>query len=426
MSKISLNSIPHRYTPSPSRLSYLATSRIQNAKSPEYPPIYPSWLVQRNDFQEIFKEYDSLEKIDLVPIFQKESSQRKDSEVDAIDLFIQSSFFFGNIFNARSLLRKFFCESYNDGESLFNPEAKTVNIILKGTVLLDNQLIITKYNAVGEFQIIENRNIPAIAHGPVNAILITEDLYRTLFMHNRIKQLKQATQVLKSLPIFEEVRVLRLEKIAMSAISLQYEKDEVVYSIGNEADYFFIVLSGKVELSSQIKLRSVNDLPIGFKKREKLIVEQNFYTPIISVSANEHFGLSDAVVQSKRKTIAKTSQPSVVFAFKWSEVLEILTEQERELVKEKISEKFNNKSLSSMLRSKLTSHRRHITALMEASDVKKLPSGRETFEEFSKRKRAYAKVLTNKEDQLLKENLVSKSYTFRDIILPKIKCIYNN
>ena len=420
MSRLSLNNYPNRYTPSPSKSTCSSYSKQKSIITNDQGQIYPQWLLQRNDFQEIFQEYESIDKLDLFPIFQKDHINRKDTEIHAIDLFIHSSLFFSNIFNARSLIRNFYSQVFNKGESLYSPLHKQVHIILKGRVLFDKEIKLNQYNAVGELQINENKDFEAIACEKVSVISVDEENYKILFMHMRLKQLKEFVFVVKNIPYFNEVKQMRVEKIVSTAILLQYDRNEYIYYNGDNANYFFVIIKGMVELSSQIKLKSMNNLPIGFKKREKLIIEENYYQPVISISENQVFGLLEAVSSFPRKTTAKTTTSTILLGLKWPDILEIITEAEKSSVLSKLNENFNGKSLTKMLRTKLVKHKKHISALMQASDIKNTPYGRDAFHDVSKRKKVYAKNLFEKHNEYVAENLVSKSYSFRDVILPKI------
>ena len=150
----------------------------------------------------------------------------------------------------------------------------------------------------------------------VSVISVDEENYKILFMHMRLKQLKEFVFVVKNIPYFNEVNQMRVEKIVSTAILLQYDRNEYIYYNGDNANYFFVIIKGMVELSSQIKLKSMNNLPIGFKKREKLIIEENYYQPVISISENQVFGLLEAVSSFPRKTTAKTTTSTILLGLK--------------------------------------------------------------------------------------------------------------
>lgn len=408
-----------RSSPSPSK--YSSYLKRKKNKVLDYPVVYPSWLMQRNDFQEIFREYEDLESLDLPRVFQKESKERKPAENDAIHMFTESCFFFRNVFAPFGLLRKFFVSSFALGDDLYAPEDKKVHIILSGEVLLDNEIRIGRYNIIGESQITEYKNLSAVALEKVNVLSIFETDYRTLFMHCRIKQNRQIIPILCKILLFSEVKQLRIEKIASIAIPLQYAKNSKIFEIGDKSHYLFIILSGTVELSSEIKIKSMNDLPIGLKKREKLITEKRYFQPVLTLSENEFFGISDISSGSLRKTTAKTLSDTILFAVKWAELLEIVTVSEKQSIFSKISERFTHESLTNSLISKKSEQRRHISALLQASEVKRIPYGREVFDDITQRKRLHLQKLLRKQDEYANENLVSKSYSFRNVNLPSIK-----
>jgi CRP-like cAMP-binding protein len=423
MLKIHDNSRRARFTPSPSKSSYSSNPRNYGSKSREYPPIYPSWLLQRPDFQEIFDEYESIEKIELISIFQKDHSIRKDFENHAIDLFIQSTHFFNDIINAKSLLKKFQPEFYEEGENLYESNQKKVFIILKGELILDNEVKLGRNNPVGEFQITENKNLDIIACRKSSVLSISEADYKTLFMHVRLRQLKQYIPMLSQFSCFSHIKPIRIEKIASTCMVIQYDKDQEVYSMGDASNYMYLVIQGKIELSSEVKITSTNNLPIGFKKREKLIIEKQYFHPVASIEENENCGIIECAHGTVRKTSAKTTKPTTLLALKWSEVLDIITETEKNKIISLLA-RFNSKTLEKAVKSKIIKNKMHISALMQASQIKNTPSGRDMFEEYSRRKREYSKVLYDKHNYYVNENLISKSYSFRDVVLPKIKHIH--
>lgn len=406
-----------RSTPSPTKLS-LQFSRHSTLKSPEYSLIYPTWLIERNDFQEIFEQYENTDKLDIVQLFQKPVNERKDPELQVISKFLQSCYFFSNIFNAKVLIRAFTQKNFSEGEDL-NQFSSQVHIILKGKVLLDNEISVDKLNTLGEFSILEHKPQPLLCQSPVSTISVSEEDYKTLFLHSRLRQLKQVVPILESLPLFSPIKPIRLEKIACISIPLQFTKNEEIFKLGQKSTFFYILISGKVVLSSQVKIESCNDLPIGMNKREKLVIEEKFYTELTTVKKGQQFGLNDVVKGEVRNTVATCAKNCIVFAVKLQELLEIVTIQEKDEFLDKVSDEFNCKKVGNMIKSKITNHKRYIKALMQASEIKPGPAGRETFE-IPRRKRAYARLLFDKQDSYLKQNLVSKSYSFRDVVLPKI------
>ena len=383
--------------------------------------IYPSWLIERNDFQEIFEQYEKFDKLDLPQIFQKPLNSRSDPEWQAIYKFINSCHFFSNIYNSKILIRNFELKSYDEGDDL-NGNERSVQLIVKGKVLVDDEILVDKYNALGEFSILENKHQSLKAVTRVKTISLDQEDYKTLFLHSRLRQLKQLYPILEKIHYFSEIKPIRLEKIAFCSIPFQIEKNQEIYKIGDPSNYFYVLLSGRVILSSRIKLQSSNDLPIGMNRKEKLVIEESFYTKLTNIKENGAFGLCEVIKSEKRNTIATTSEDCLIAAVRYQEFLEIVTIQEKETFHEKITEIFNNKSLGNMIRSKINHHKKHISALMQACEIKPGHKGREMFE-IPKRKRAYARLLYEKQDTYLKENLVSKSYSFRDVILPKIKKI---
>ena len=254
--------------------------------------------------------------MDLTLIFHKDPSTRKDTENDAVDIFIKSTEFFDNIFNPKFLIRNFTEEIYATGDNLYDFTNKKVHIIVKGQVLLDSELRIGPYNAIGEFQMIEHKNLDIIASEKVNVISINEEGYRTLFLHSRLKQSKKISPMLSKISFFEDIKQMRLEKISTIAIPIQYDQNQEVYHLGDTSKYFFLVFSGKVELSYEVKLESTYNLPIGFKKREKLVIEKNYFQPIVTVSENEVFGLYEASNFNARKVSVKTIVSTTLYAIK--------------------------------------------------------------------------------------------------------------
>lgn len=406
-----------RSTPSPTKLS-LQFSRQSTLKSPEYSLIYPTWLIERNDFQEIFEQYENIDKLDIVQLFQKPLNERKDPELQVIYKFLQSCYFFSNIFNAKVLIRPFTQKNFDEGENLSQSNSR-VHIILKGKVLIDHEITVDKPNTLGEFSILEHKSQSLSCLSPVSTISVSEEDYKTLFLHSRLRQLKQIVPLLESIPCFSSIKPIRLEKIACISIPLQFSKNEEIFNLGQNSTFFYILISGKVVLSSQVMIESCNDLPIGMNKREKLVIEEKFYTELTTIKKGQQFGLAEVVRAEKRNTVATCVKPCVVYAVKLQELLEIVTIQEKDEFLEKVTDEFNCKKMGNMIKNKITNHKRYIKALMQASEIKPGPTGRETFE-IPRRKRAYARLLFDKQDSYLKQNLVSKSYSFRDVILPKI------
>ena len=363
--------------------------------------VLPAWLLNRDDFKRSLQEPKIIQKYDLRKL---SPSPGLSSEIEKKVLAYHLSQF--SLFkNLNKHKKKIFLQISK--LSFFSFAQKIplnrVHFLISGKGLLDNEIFIGPYNVIVEnISMIKNiHDFKSLADTTTLSLDFEE--YNELFLNFNLKNLADTKEKISKIEYFSGLSPNRLSELCLSLISLEYSKDTIVYNIGDPSRYFFVILSGKLELYSLLTLKTINRLPTGINQREELISKQKFSHVLNTVKEMNIFGHREPMNSQTRTSKAVVSENSKIIAIKWETAKEIFTELE----KEKLS--FNSKQFSDVnqkLRSKIKYSKVHFNALLEASEIKRGPCGRETFQELTKRKRLYVEALESNHNQFLKSHLL--------------------
>ena len=75
-------------------------------------------------------------------------------------------------------------------------------------------------------------------------------------------------EYLKSIPFFCNFYGSKLERIAWNLFPMQYKKNQIIYSINDEAMNFYIIRQGSVKMEKTVSLKLKSRMPCGYKSEK--------------------------------------------------------------------------------------------------------------------------------------------------------------
>lgn len=368
--------------------------------------LLPGWLLNRSDFQRSLQEKAQIQNYNLrklspsPPLYSKIEKKVLNHHLSHFPILSGIS---------KSLRKKFvkiseFCMFVKGQTS----EIARVFFIISGLCLVDNELKIGSYNVIGDNLKLGLKEFLCVED--MTAVCINLSNFNDLLMYHSMKLLNVIRNQVSMIPVVSGFSCSRLSQFCQCIVPIVFTEKKCVFSIGEPSKYVYVIVSGEIEISSLVTFKTFNSLPTGKKIRETLITEKN-YTHVLEIAKNsQFFGHKEAYENSPRCSKAIViSNKSKVYAFKWETAQQIFTQSEKEIIFQSIGPK-QLKEVTQKIQQKLKNHKIRLKALLEASEIKKQPRGRELFEELTKRKLLYASAIESSHNKDLKETLIGCKY----------------
>ena len=381
----------HRYTPS------LISAEL-----------LPMWLLKRTDFQKSLQERDLIKNFNIRNL-SPTPSLYSNVEKKALNHYLSQFTIFQGIW--KSIRKKFLEVSelalYSKGEIV---EITRVHFIISGIAQIDDELKLGPYNIIGNNSILLTSIREYKCLDNVTIISISFADFANIFPNYSIKSQIIFKDELSRISYFSTLNNTRMTQICEQLIPIEFSLRQPIFEIGDCSKYAYLSISGDIEMSSLVTVKTINKLPIGKKIRETLVVEKNYAHILCIIRNSEIFGHKEAIEGGVRlsRTIVISSKCRV-YAFNWENTMRILTEIEKEAIQCSLNPK-ETLEVNMRIKRKLKDNKMKLKALLEASEITQRPRGRETFEELSKRKRLYANALESSFHKEFKDEFLGCKY----------------
>jgi CRP-like cAMP-binding protein len=353
----------------------------------------PKWLLKRSDFKQTLQEKLLIKNFDFSQDFDPQALDRR-----IIKNYLKKFLFFKNLQKSKGLeiLEKISVKMMKKGEIL---PFGFVFLVIKGNLLVLSELRIGPLNVLNDYQYPGQ----AIIENDASLFTIPSEFYENLTYHSRHSELKEIIEILETLELFNNLKSIQSSMIAQKSFLLDYPKDFYIYEIGENSQFFYILIEGECELSSLITLRASNFIPSSKTLREEVKFETRFTKFKEKITAGQVFGLRDALSSKKREShVRVVSNQAKVIALHWKDVESLLKNSQVERIKQLINFE-NSQEFGRSVAKKLKVFKKKFNALLQASDIKKRPLGRDVFDDLKKRKKLYIEALENSHRVNLRE-----------------------
>lgn len=360
--------------------------------------IFPKWLLERTDFQ---NHLASTIENDIGMICKKPYQLRSAIENRELLEWSRMCSFFKTLsdYTKADVCSKLKTSFFSTNEVMVREGdvGDRMFIILTGSVGIYNAngLIdsVGSNNIIGEMALENNtrRNATVIAHEPVTALLLTKEDYLNIVMRQRHKQRDLIVNFMKHVEFFKDLLAARLEVIAWNMIIVTYKDQQVIYSESQHANSIYFIAEGAVKLDLNVTVTKRLQIP---NKKKETLIDKDTYTKIIKTCKQwDFFGEEEIIDKCKRKSRAVAIGNTELYILKKEFLFELLSDKDiKDLMK--VHERIPGiEDLRKVVRKTVSDKKLKLNAVLDATNVVPLPSGRKDFDIAMEKKANIVKTL---------------------------------
>jgi cGMP-dependent protein kinase len=152
--------------------------------------------------------------------------------------------------------------SFEDGETVVTEGAPPeLLVIIEGELCQTNGDTLPHGTIIGAEQVYKGVPMPSglIARGTTRvsrvslshlvAVLVEKDVDQSLLAHATVEKLSVVRKTLQDIPLFKQILDKQLTNIALALESRTYADGSVIFSVRDEPDNFYLIMSGRVEVT---------------------------------------------------------------------------------------------------------------------------------------------------------------------------------
>ncbi|CAG9317225.1 unnamed protein product [Blepharisma stoltei] len=384
--------------------------------------LFPEWLLDRKDFQDTIRSYDDIKNLDVCLIAEKTADERSAVERNALESFCKKYWFFNGLGKSTRLhiCDRLRSEYYEPSENIVvqGQLAEKLYFIVKGTVIItkeDTKSVLGPFNNLGEKELISSKEYTysvSANDSKVFLFVLNKHDYDLLVFKPRLKVLYLEKDQIRQIPLFSKWRVSKLEIFCNSLQCQQFSLNEVIYTYNSPATHFYIIMKGEVSLEMLITIKKVNSIPTGDSLKETLITEEKYIKKVKNFKTGEIFGEREVIIGASReaKAISK-SEKLILYIISKQDFFEIFTKQERDAILAQSDATLTTPAIAKKLKYQIDSDHKRFTALLEASEIRRIKSGRGLFDDsITERHNKYAKSLISQHRKNINKLLIGKNF----------------
>ena len=385
-----------------------------------FPTLYPQWLVNRKDFQDLRQQYERLDRIDVFSVCEKMYLQRSDFEKKAVTKLLKNCAFFSSMKDHQLLevSDRMHSVRFALGDSLMTKgeRADCLYMLVKGVVgiYVDDEDVLKSEvrdgNVVGEtaVQTRNQRTATVKAQTPVEALRLTYEDYDHVIFRLKLQDFYEVANFLKSIDYFSTWNVSKLYRLASVIIVKHYKRGQRIYSTGEKAQDLYIVREGVVSLKIEVNLEKRNRWPIKAHEWTQVQTTHRYEKSLRDCSCGMFFGEHDLITRVPHTTNAICASESCLLFI-------IISDFFREVFSDKDCKCLYEINLlrpdTGHLRDELEREKRLIKvssdAMLNAFNMNNLPLGRGLFLTQTDLKKAeWARFIVKKKQGDIRKDLI--------------------
>lgn len=301
--------------------------------------IFPDWLRERKDFQEMLFHYDHLESVNLTSLFFTPENQRDPIEQDIAVRWLKLVPFFKNMSSRLliGILKTVNPQSISPHTIIMEEDSEGDNmyILLKGSVgiYIQNQKIavIGPRNIIGEKSFLtgNKRSATAKTIDQVYVLEIRFSEYETALNNEKLREIEGIVVFLKTVPYFDNWSLVRLKQFASQFYILHYECNQIIYTFNDAPVNMFILKDGLILRQVKKEISFSYCWPKTAKSWEKVTTKKVVLRPIRQIKPKGFFGVRELLNDELRQTQITTIESSVVYMIPANAVFKYLDENEK-------------------------------------------------------------------------------------------------
>ena len=189
---------------------------------------------------------------------------------------------------------------------------------------------------------------------------------------------------------------------------MQYGAGDVLYTQGQQPNSIYFIKEGSVNLMANITVTNKSQIPTTWKRKETFVRRQTYEILSRKVSAGDFFGEEELLLETSRRFKAVCDEKSEIFVLKKESLLELLSEKEMNEILAVHDRLPRSEEQRKELKSKLNLRNLKFRAILEATNIKPVPFGREGPDRIMHKKAVIAKSLLNKYNDDISRSLLKE------------------
>lgn len=350
-------------------------------------PLFPSWLLNRKDFQDLSAQYSDLSNINIWEVCRRPSQQRNRLERKAIIAWLYDSPFLAGIreYQLAEVCEQLQSVYFEAGAVIMEKDAQAdcMYVLVEGEVGImvgSAQLIERIYpkNVIGELGIQSKtaRSATIIAITPVKALKLVSEEYESTVFKLKQQQSKELSLFLRSTSFFSIWDKGKIERLSTFLMIKSYRKGQQIYKPGEFPQAMFIIRSGVVEITALTTLQRANQWPKSSDSKEISRVVKVYKRRLRRCKQGDVFGEGELLDGVNRTCSAVCVEPCLLYLLAKHSVEDIFTERERARIKALNTSRPETSQIRSELEAEHFQSYHYRNALLDGIAANPLPSSR--------------------------------------------------
>lgn len=174
--------------------------------------LFPEWLLDRKDFQDTIKSYDTIKDLDICGVAVKNNDMRTAVEKNALEKYCKKFWFFNGMGKSTRLhiCDRLRAEHYESFQDIIKPGrlAEKLFFIVKGSVNIltdESRLMLGRFNTFGEKELISSKEYKYTVmtnDSDVWVLVMYKHDYDILAFKPRLKELYLEKDRIRQIPLF--------------------------------------------------------------------------------------------------------------------------------------------------------------------------------------------------------------------------------
>lgn len=296
---------------------------------------YPNWLKSRQEFIEVYRNMREKACRNVSEICKKVAFQRSDEEREAVTHWLEHLECFRDLprDTLKELSGRFTTAVFEAGTALMRQgePGDCMFVLYRGNV----DVLIDGVGKVGEIQgksvvgeaAIRNgvdRTATIVATTKVIALKLKKQDYTDVLMTLKISEKLKFTQFLQSVEFFRSWSPVKIQQFSSFLMSYNYTQGQTIYNLGDPSPTFYIIMSGKVQLQTQVDVSQHHRWPVGDREWELMNLMHKFRVTVKTVNQCEFFGQAEVINDIPRQTSAIAGEDTQCLIINRKELFEVL------------------------------------------------------------------------------------------------------
>ena len=417
-----------------SEITLLSGDKLISPNNQDDSGVFPSWLIDRQDFQATRAPSHSVADIPkVVSIFP--AYFRSDVEKEALFNWVHTVKFFSMIPNTiiKDICDRLTRHDYEKGSYIINKGdiGDCCFIIFQGKVgiILDHDNInsVTGPGEVlGEHALDTEkpRSADARCLESVIAFKLKKIDYDSILISFKKLEKHENTKFLMGAKFFEFWSFNKNQNLSNYLIQKNYAAGEVLFDIGSESNTFYIIKSGEVLIQTYVKIHEKNRWPTGSSNWKVREINKKYLFSISNLKAGMFFGEHGIIHQTERVVRATCISKVVTLNINKDEFFDLFSAKDIENLQDYSTIKIpSEKELEEKLMEELRNKKIINQALIDAMEINfKNPEGRESLLD-PKTKKLRNWIMCRKRRNLVCTNEIKKRIVSENNCIVKLDSI---